>query len=74
MPTLVTYGPGGYDPAKPNGNVIDVQHFDDAPQPTEATLEEKIAAVIEAINALVNDRPADAADAIATVTNEGAAP
>lgn len=42
--------------------------------PAPPTLEEKIAAVIEAISALVDDRSADAADAIATVTDEGAAP
>ena len=44
------------------------------PPPTEATLKEKIAAVIEAISALVDDRPHDAVAALATVTDEGTTP
>lgn len=60
------------------GNYLhDAEPMVDAPAdatPAPPTLEEKIAAVIDAISALVDDRPADAADAIATVTNEGAAP
>ena len=69
MTTLTTYGLGGYDPAKPNGNVIAVEHFDAPADPT--TIEDKVAAVIAAVAAIVDDRPADAAAAIAAVTTEG---
>ena len=44
MTTLTTYGPGGYDPAKPNGNVIGVEHFDAPAEPTP-TAEERLAAL-----------------------------
>ena len=76
MTTLTTYGAGGYDPAKPNGNVIAVETFDAPADPTPAppTIEDKVAAVIAAVAAIVDDRPADAAAAIATVTDEGTAP
>jgi hypothetical protein len=30
MGKVITYGIGGYDPSKPNGNIIDVQEVDDA--------------------------------------------
>jgi hypothetical protein len=73
MTTLTTYGAGGYDPAKPNGNVIAVETFDAPADPTPAppTIEAKVDAVMAAVAALVDDRPADAAAAIATVTDEG---
>jgi hypothetical protein len=73
MTTLTTYGPGGYDPAKPNNNVIAVEVLDAPadPTPTPPTIEAKVDAVIAAVAALVDDRPADAAAAIASVTTEG---
>jgi hypothetical protein len=30
MGKVITYGVGGYDQSKPNGNIIDVQEVDDA--------------------------------------------
>ena len=34
----VTYGPGGYDPKEPNGNVVDEVEIEDvAPEPDQAT-------------------------------------
>jgi hypothetical protein len=76
MTTLTTYGAGGYDPTKPNNNVIAVEVLDAPadPTPTPPTIEAKVDAVIAAVAALVDDRPADAAAAIATVTDEGTAP
>lgn len=76
MTTLTTYGPGGYDPRKPNGNIIAVEVLDAPadPPPTEPSIEDKVAAVITAVAAIVDDRPHDAAAAIATVTTEGTAP
>jgi len=76
MTTLTTYGPGGYDPTKPNGNVIAVEVLDAPadPTPTPPTIEAKIDAVIAAVAALVDDRHADAVDALATVTTEGTSP
>ena len=44
MTTLTTYGPGGYDPAKPNGNVIAVETFD-APPEAPSTADERLAAL-----------------------------
>jgi hypothetical protein len=41
------------------------------PTPAPPTIEDKVAAVIAAVAAIVDDRPADAAAAIATVTTEG---
>jgi hypothetical protein len=29
MGFIVTYGVGGYDPNKPNGNIIEIQETDD---------------------------------------------
>ena len=39
--------------------------------PTPPTIEEKVDAIIAAVAALVDDRHADAVDALATVTTEG---
>jgi|GEM_PF-2945854 len=36
MTTLTTYGPGGYDPAKPNGNVVEVREIEMAVAPKGA--------------------------------------
>jgi hypothetical protein len=44
MNTLTTYGPGGYDPAKPDGNVIAVETFD-APPEAPPTADERLAAL-----------------------------
>jgi hypothetical protein len=41
------------------------------PAPTPPTIEAKVDAVIAAVAALVDDRHADAVDALATVTTEG---
>jgi hypothetical protein len=41
------------------------------PTPTPPTIEAKIDAVIAAVAALVDDRHADAVNALATVTTEG---
>lgn len=52
MTTLTTYGPGGYDPAKPNGNVIAVE-----PMPPEfitPTADERLDAARQALAAVAN--------------------
>ena len=42
MPTtLTTYGPGGYDPSDPNGNIVAVTDVPDTP--TEPTADDRIA-------------------------------
>ena len=76
MPTLTTYGLGGYDPSKPDGNIIAVEMLDAPADPTPAppTIEDKVAAVIAAVAAIVDDRPHDALAALATVPTEGTAP
>jgi len=38
--TLTTYGPGGYDPAKPNGNAVSVANVDVPAEP--ATADDKV--------------------------------
>jgi hypothetical protein len=50
--TVTTYGPGGYDPAKPNGNVIAVETYD-APPPLKSEAE-KLAAARQALDAVAN--------------------
>ena len=45
MTTLTTYGPGGYDPAKPDGNVIAVETFDAPPADPTPTADERLAAL-----------------------------
>ena len=45
-----------------------------APPADPPTIEAKVDAVVAAVAALVDDRHADAVDALATVTNEGASP
>lgn len=37
MPTVTVYGPGGYDPDKPNGNII--EQYDEPDEPEPPTLE-----------------------------------
>ena len=49
----ITYGPGGYDPTKPNDNVIsveDVPEEDLVPSP-----EDRLAAVEDAVDLLILD-------------------
>ena len=53
MTTLTTYGPGGYDPAKPDGNVIAVETFD-APPPAPPTADEQLDAARQALDAVAN--------------------
>jgi hypothetical protein len=37
MPTVTVYGPGGFDPSKPNGNIIEQYEVPD-PEPTPEEL------------------------------------
>ena len=61
MTTLTTYGPGGYDPTHPDGNVVDVREVEvqDTPPsvievldalPTSATVADVIAALRQAFS------------------------
>jgi hypothetical protein len=58
--TLTTYGPGGYDPSKPNDNVVEVRRIESANAspsiievldalPTSATVADVIAALRAAL-------------------------
>jgi len=55
----VIYGPGGYDPAKPDGNVVEV--IDDGladPEPTPdplVELAEQVATLTDAVDTLILD-------------------
>lgn len=69
MATTTFYGPGGYDPKKPNNNIIRVEGEPDTP--AAASTEDKLTALIEAVTALADNRPNDAATAIATITDTG---
>lgn len=33
MSTMITYGPGGYDPTKPNNNIVSIEQIEVEPQP-----------------------------------------
>jgi hypothetical protein len=61
MTTLTTYGIGGYDPSKPNNNVVDVREVEvqDTPPsvvevldalPTSATVADVVAALRQAFS------------------------
>jgi hypothetical protein len=50
--TVTTYGPGGYDPTKPNGNVIAVETCDAPPQVDQPTADDKLAAASSALAAI----------------------
>jgi len=53
MTTLTTYGLGGYDATKPNGNVIGVEVFD-APPDAPPTADERLDAARQALAAVAN--------------------
>ena len=71
MATTTFYGLGGYDPEKPNNNIIRVEEIPDDETLAPATIENKLDAVIAAVTALADNRPTDAADAIATLATTG---
>lgn len=52
MTTLTTYGPGGFDPSKPNGNVIGVEALTATPAPL--TADERLDAARQALAAVAN--------------------
>jgi hypothetical protein len=45
---VIIYGPGGYDPSAPNGNVIEERDEPDAP-PAPPTADERLAAAVAAL-------------------------
>lgn len=49
----ITYGPGGYDPTKPNDNVISIEEVPD--EEIEPSPEERLAAVEDAVDLLILD-------------------
>ena len=49
MTTLTTYGPGGYDPDAPDGNVVAVQTFD-APPEAPPTADQRLSAALEGLS------------------------
>ncbi len=51
--TNVTYGPGGFDPSKPNNNVIS-QETVEAPEVPPST-DERVAALENAVDTLILD-------------------
>ena len=53
MSTITTYGPGGYDPTKPNDNVISIEEVPD--EEIEPSPEERLAAVEDAVDLLILD-------------------
>lgn len=70
MGTVVTYGVGGFDPSKPNNNMVETVEVPDPPAPTP-TAEDKITAAAEALAALDGISapvlPADVLDILADV-------
>lgn len=52
MTTITTYGPGGYDPSKPDNNVIAVETVTDPPPPPPDPTEARIAELEAEIEAL----------------------
>ena len=54
MATVTVYGPGGYDPDRPDSNVVDVVEVPDPPAPSVA---EQIAALQAQLDALAADQP-----------------
>lgn len=51
MPRVVVYGMGGFDPTKPNNNIVEERDEPDPPPPPP-TAEERLAAAAAALAAL----------------------
>lgn len=51
MATVTVYGLGGFDPSKPNGNIVETYEVPDDPPPVP-TPDEKLAAAATALAAL----------------------
>jgi len=49
MATVVTYGPGGFDPTKPDNNVISTEEVPDPPEPPVTTAEERLDVLLAAM-------------------------
>ena len=56
MSTITTYGPGGFDPGKPDGNVASVEEVETPEQPpTIEVVAEQVAALTDAVDTLILD-------------------
>jgi hypothetical protein len=53
----ITYGPGGYDPAKPASNVISVEETPDPPTEPDPllVLADQVATLTDAVDTLILD-------------------
>lgn len=68
MPRHVTYGPGGFDPGKPNNNIVSDEHVPAPPdEDVRARIEGQLDSAVANLRAYVNDQAPTNVATVATV-------